>query len=759
MFIMKKLASIILTLSLSILLFSNTTVVQAQQVDTLSIEDILSMSLEELMNIKITTASKYEERLSDAPATMIVITKEDIEQRGYKELSEMFDDLPGMDMSRMWGDHYYKNYMRGYRNTIGDPYLVLVDGITQNDLYYGINTVTMVAIPVTHIKRVEIVYGPASSVYGANAFMGVINIITESDKEKNGSYINADISGSIDGYHIKNVSYFYKKNDFRASLNARYEYGDLNQRIDGNDFYWLRDEHFANEKLWGDYTNNPNVNSREFSSFIRNRGFDGKLYFKDFEVGGRYLKTDCGLGLVYPGDRSLPMNSWPRFVEDIYGKYKKDITDKLTIQSIILYRYTGVGTDQSSVNASNVQNTSNDTLLLGQTYVAPGESVRLIDHKTQQILNWEITTINDIKYAVSDKLSFSLGLEHQYKNLQKAYKRTITEGVYPDSLDATNPSAYALPQVPVLHKPNRTIWQENATYLQSKYAFNSNNIINIGIRHDQNSFYGTENTFRINFVKHYKKFTAKLLYGEAFQAPQPRNLYGSWRGTGSDPTLEPERSNTYEISLNYTTKNFSSLVSTYYIEYFNTIIGFTGGAKNVGERNLLGLDYHLQRVIPVSFLKQLKVWAYYSAILNEKEQKFDDVGNKTEIGIIGDLAHHKVYFGATGVFKNGMSINIRGRYIGERETVDTNPINKVDGYLTVDLNIVHKDLFTKGLGVGLKVTNIFNTKYFHPGVREANSGIEPGHWEGKAWYGSKGWYNSMMPQPRRFVLLSLLFDF
>ncbi len=732
--------------------------VLAQETDSTSVDSLFSLSLEELMNIKVSTASRFEENMSDAPATMIVLTKEDIEQRGYTELSEIFDDLPGMDMARMWGDHYYKNYMRGFRNTIGDPYLVLVDGITQNDLYYGINTVTMVAIPITHIERVEIVYGPASSVYGANAFMGVINIITENDKKDNGSYINANISGSVENYHTNNISYFYKKDDFRVSLNTRIEYGDINAKIDGNDFYWLRDEHFANKRLWGDYVNNQNVNPGEFSSFVRNRGIDARIYFKDIEIGGRYLKTDCGLGVVYPGDRTLASDSWPRFVEDIYGKYKKDLTDKLSLQSVILYRYTGVGTDQSSVNASNIQNTSSDTLLMGGTFVAPGESVRLIDHKTQQTLNWEIATLNNITYSPIKNVSFSFGLEHEYKNLQKAYEKTITEGVYPDSLDATDPSAYAAPQVPVFHNPNRIIWHENSFYLQSKYTVNKNNILNLGVRNDQNSYYGTANTFRASFVKHIGKFSTKLLYGEAYQEPQPRNLYGSWRGSGSDPELEPEKANTSEVSIDYTTKNFSTLVSTYYIQYNNTIIGFKDGAKNAGERNLLGLDYHFQGEIPVSQLKQLKVWGYYSAILFEEEQKFDDNENETEMGIIGDLAHHKVYFGITGVLKNSLSINVRGRYIGDRETVDTNPIDKIDGYFVIDANITYKDLFVEGLGLGLKVTNILDTKSFHPGVREANSGIDPGHWEGKAWNGSKGWYNSMMPQPGRFVMLSIIMD-
>ena len=76
----------------------------SQEIDTI----LFKMSLEELGNITIKSASNIEEKLSDAPATMIVITKDEIEQRGYTEASQIFDDLPGMDVVRAYGDSYFK---------------------------------------------------------------------------------------------------------------------------------------------------------------------------------------------------------------------------------------------------------------------------------------------------------------------------------------------------------------------------------------------------------------------------------------------------------------------------------------------------------------------------------------------------------------------------------------------------------------------------------------------------------------------------
>ena len=184
-----------------ILLFSNPLNAQTGEVD------VFDLSLEELSKVKIISVSNIVEELSDAPATVIVISMEEIEQRGYNDLSEIFDDLPGMEMVRPFGDTYFKNYWRGYRNDIGAPFLVMVDGVSLNTLYFGIIT-PMASLPLTVVERIEVVYGPASSVYGANAFMGVINIITVNDKKDDGVFINTRLTSSMDRYKIADGNLF-----------------------------------------------------------------------------------------------------------------------------------------------------------------------------------------------------------------------------------------------------------------------------------------------------------------------------------------------------------------------------------------------------------------------------------------------------------------------------------------------------------------------------------------------------------------------
>jgi len=107
---------------------------------------------------------------------------------------------------------------------------------------------------------------------------------------------------------------------------------------------------------------------------------------------------------------------------------------------------------------------------------------------------------------------------------------------------------------------------------------------------------------------------------------------------------------------------------------------------------------------------------------------------------------------ATGYFSDKLSATLRGRYIGERKTIDTNPVDSIDDYLTLDFNLLYK--VKEKLSFSLRVDNIFDTKHEHPGIRSADSGADAGYWGGGTWQGSQGWFNSVVPQPGRTVWLT-----
>jgi outer membrane receptor for ferrienterochelin and colicins len=99
------------------------------------LDQLLTLGLEELINIPITTASGVEETLRNAPAAMVIITANDIKQRGYTNLPELLMDQPGMDFAVSNGSYYMTMYQRGYRTPFTQRTLFLVNGVEDNNLW------------------------------------------------------------------------------------------------------------------------------------------------------------------------------------------------------------------------------------------------------------------------------------------------------------------------------------------------------------------------------------------------------------------------------------------------------------------------------------------------------------------------------------------------------------------------------------------------------------------------------------------------
>ncbi|HAA18103.1 MAG TPA: hypothetical protein DCP28_04750, partial [Cytophagales bacterium] len=129
------------------------------------------------------TVSKKAEAVGLEPAFTIIITQAQLYERGYTHLEELFHDLPGFAISGGKGRSFSALYQRGYHTEMGtDRTLLLVDGAEDNELFTGLAYLSR-QYPLTNIRQVEVVYGPMSSLYGANAFGGVINIVTQAGSQ------------------------------------------------------------------------------------------------------------------------------------------------------------------------------------------------------------------------------------------------------------------------------------------------------------------------------------------------------------------------------------------------------------------------------------------------------------------------------------------------------------------------------------------------------------------------------------------------
>lgn len=149
--------------------------------------ELFALTIDDIAYQEIESASKNAEKLSEAPATTIVITAEDIRLRGYTSLFDVFNDLPSFDLSRAYGDDEYYIHTRGNLVSLSGQMLFMIDGKIMNYLYNN-RMQAYLMYPLYNIERIEIVYGPASVVYGANAFMGVVHLITKKEGKSNVFY-------------------------------------------------------------------------------------------------------------------------------------------------------------------------------------------------------------------------------------------------------------------------------------------------------------------------------------------------------------------------------------------------------------------------------------------------------------------------------------------------------------------------------------------------------------------------------------------
>ena len=157
-------------------------------VQFLAQRDLADLSLEELSSIVITTASKREETRMEAPASVFVITREEIRRSGATSIAEALRLAPGVEVARRGPDTWAIS-MRGFNSDITNKLLVLIDGRSvYSPLYAGVFWDVQDTL-VEDIDRIEVIAGPGGTLWGANAVNGVVNIITRSAFDTEGGYV------------------------------------------------------------------------------------------------------------------------------------------------------------------------------------------------------------------------------------------------------------------------------------------------------------------------------------------------------------------------------------------------------------------------------------------------------------------------------------------------------------------------------------------------------------------------------------------
>ncbi|MFH1197166.1 MAG: TonB-dependent receptor [bacterium] len=337
-------------------------------------EDSTAILVDSLLNISIRTpdyiesASKYIQTKSETPVSSAIVTSEEIERYGYKSLPELLNSLRDIYISNDLNYTFLGIRGFGRPSSYVDRIQLLVDGHCMNEIIYNSVPLDFFGMELSLIDKIEVIYGPGSSLYGANAVLGTINIITK--KNSGSKYINGTArcgsSGEkrialsvnaepIDGfgfvldgtYGINDGRDFYF-NEFDdestnygiASNLDRAKYYGIHAVISAGNFkfaglmtFWDKDIPTA---PWGtDFNSRTNtfdswrfIEASYNEDFSFDKNFQARIYYDQYKYNG-----------MYPYDEEL---QWDKnFADDLGGeiKFLWDITDNYRFTSGIEIKY------------------------------------------------------------------------------------------------------------------------------------------------------------------------------------------------------------------------------------------------------------------------------------------------------------------------------------------------------------------------------------------------------------------------------------
>ncbi len=233
----------------------------------------------------VLTASKKEEPLDHAPAVMTVYTADDIKRQGFRNINEIIDRTVGFFTNRNRSNSLISN--RGIATNENEPFLLLIDGHNMNSIVDKGPGDYFIFPLISHAKRIEIVRGPGSTLWGSDAALGIIHVITKNGKDIDGFEVSVD-GASEDRYRYANVLYGNSQND-ENDVMFSFTYAESDGFPEGG---------YSSNEIWGPIQKGPidkigdswefygkirqnNVTFTARASDLMNLNMDRTLYWAD----------------------------------------------------------------------------------------------------------------------------------------------------------------------------------------------------------------------------------------------------------------------------------------------------------------------------------------------------------------------------------------------------------------------------------------------------------------------------------------------
>jgi len=619
--------------------------------------DLTELGLEELMNISVYGASKYEQKLLEAPSSVTIINKKEIKKYGYRTLADILRSVRGFFVTND------RNYMyvgvRGF-NRPGDlntRILLLVDGHRLNDGIYDQAYIGMdFPVDIDLIDRVEVIRGPGSSLYGTNAFFAVINVITRSGGEVKGLELSGN-AGSFNSYKGR-VTYGNKWDQGPELLVSGTYYNS-----DGPNLFFRE---FDNPNTHNGIARNCDY-ERVYNSF-------GKFCYNDFTLTGVYHSREKGIptgayGVVFgdPGNRTI--DGWA------YVDLKYEHTFADTWQVLARLSYDHVPYD--------------------------GYFFYNVDHVNRPST---ITTNRDV--ARADWWSAELQISKQFFDRHKVTFGTEYRDYF--RLDQKNFNARPFESFLDDKREARVL----AYFIQDEFTIFKNLRLNAGLRYDYYDTFGGSLNPRVALIYNpFKTAALKLIYGQAFRAPNvyERFYHDGGNTTKPNPNLQPEKINTYEVVWeHYFAKHYRFTASGYYYRIRDLITQQLDPAdglivfRNTDQVEAKGLEFELGGKWANGFEGRISYALQEAKNYQTGQLLSNSPTHLPKLNVTVPLIRDKLFTGLEILYQS------------PRKTLNNKSVGDA---VIANLTLLNRNVI-KGVEVSASVYNLFNQRFRDPGAAE-----------------------------------------
>jgi outer membrane receptor for ferrienterochelin and colicins len=621
------------------------------------------LDLDDLMKIKVESvfgASKFLQKVTDAPSAVSVVTAREIRIYGYRTLADVISSVPGFNITN---DRNYSYVgVRGFQRP-GDynsRVLVLVDGHRMNEPNYDMAYLgTEFPVDLELIERVELIRGPSSSIYGTNAFFAVINVVTRKGRDFKGVQVLGE-GGSLGtsrghaafGTTFGNgVDLLLSSSGYRSKGNSKLYFPEYDDPATNNGIAENADGD-ANRRLFGSLT------------------YKGLTFQGVYSTRTKHVPTAAfDSSFNDPRFKTIDAHGWADL------QYSRELPHGWQITGRVYY-------DNDNYDGYwpvNVSATDEPSVKLFADY---------------GYAKWWGSGI-DVEKTLASRHKLTAGAE---------YRDNF-------SLDQ---GAYEVDSGEVLFKKKQSS-SVAAAFVEDQFTITNKLLLNAGIRMDSYGVFGSTTNPRLGLIfKPAEKTAIKLLWGTAFRAPNAYELYYENNVRSTNSALKPETIRTGEVVVEkYFSEHYRLITSV----YSSTIQGLINPATLPdGTFQFMNLDSATRtRGFEAEFEAKWRSGIASRASYSNQHA----VDQATGTGLVNSASQLATLNVMAPFLHRAIMAGVDLHFVGPVQTVkggSTKP------FVVPNLTFSTRDL-RNGLSLSASVYNVFGKAYGYPGSDEHRQNI------------------------------------